>query len=128
MAGSGAEPKGLRVLIVDDDIDSAEVLDELLRSEGHEVRVAHDGLHALSEAAVLQPQVILLETLLRSAEMTAYELCRRLARASEARPRIIAFTSHWKAEEAPLREAGFDAHLEKPIQVERLFEVISAST
>src|SRR5207253_711793 len=69
-------PKCRRVLVVDDNVDAASTLAELVELWGHEVRVVHDGRLALEEAACYQPEVVLLDIGLP--QMDGYEVARRL--------------------------------------------------
>jgi CheY-like chemotaxis protein len=114
-----------RVLIVDDDTDSAEVLCELLLSEGHAAAIAHDGAQALARMSSFEPEFVLLDLDLRS-DADGRQVCRRLiAAASRKRPCIIAMTGALNSDEKELHEAGFDAQVTKPIPVERLLKLLS---
>ena len=127
-ADGGAERSTPRtsVLIVDDNLDAAESLAELMRECGHFVRTAHDGPTALRDAAAFRPDVIVLD--LGLPDLDGYEVARRL-RADErlASTVVVALTGY--GEERHRRrteEAGFDHHLTKPVDIERL-EAILAS-
>jgi two-component system, chemotaxis family, CheB/CheR fusion protein len=106
----------LRILIVDDSHDSADMLATLLQFTGHETFTAHDGLAAVEAAARLDPDVILLDIGLPI--LNGYEAARRIReqRGQQRRPLLIALTG-WGQEEDRRRseEAGFDAHLVKPV-------------
>jgi CheY-like chemotaxis protein len=114
----------LRVLVVDDNVDSAEMLQLLLGSMGHEARTAHDGRSALSLVASDPPEVVLLDIGLP--DMDGYEVARQI-RAHQRRPlRLIALTG-WSEDEARQRalDAGFDHHLTKPTDPDTLQRLLS---
>lgn len=109
-----------RILVVDDLPDNLESLAMLLRLSGHEVETAEDGATALECAERYQPEVMLLD--IGMPGMDGYEVCRRL----RAQPwgqdiRVVALTG-WGQEEdrRSTREAGFDAHLVKPVDLAEL--------
>lgn len=110
-----APRRRLRVLVVDDNADLVEMLTLLVRERGHEVRHALDGETAIAAALAFQPDVALLDLGLpvRSGLDVARELRRH---PKTAATRLIAITGWGQAEDrARTREAGFDAHLTKPI-------------
>jgi CheY-like chemotaxis protein len=114
-AGRPSQAQGrARALIVDDDQDSAELLQELLEGEGYEVGLAHDGPRALSVASAMRPEVVLLDIHLRSA-MDGYDVCRQLSAALDRPRRIIAMTGPIAIDHDQLRTAGFDDYVQKPI-------------
>lgn len=113
-----------RVLIVDDDADSADLLVQLLEMRGHEVRAVHSASQALSEAAEFLPQVAILDVGLP--DMSGYELA-QLLRKSEALAtgRLIAVTGYsGDAVVARCKMAGFDQHLVKPVDLEALARAV----
>ena len=112
----------LRVLVVDDNVDAAEVLREGLETSGHRVSIALDGPSALGEAAAFAPEVAVLDIGLPG--MDGYELARRLRR-SYPLMRLIALTGYGQKSDidAAIR-AGFDAHCTKPISLAALLEQI----
>jgi PAS domain S-box-containing protein len=104
-----------RILVVDDNADSADSLALLLRLSGHEVATAFDGGAAVSMAASFAPDVILLD--LGLPVLNGYEAAERIRSAQGARrPLLIALTG-WGQEDdrRRSREAGFDCHLVKPV-------------
>jgi PAS domain S-box-containing protein len=107
-----AHPK--RILVVDDNRDAADSLCMLLKSRGHEVRVAYDGLEAVGAAVAFGPEVALLDIGLP--KLSGYEAARRIREAGGAETLLIAVTG-WGQEEdrRRAREAGFDHHLTKPV-------------
>jgi len=106
---------GHRILVVDDNEDSAESLAILLRMSGHDVQIAHDGPSAVELAHVSSPEVVLLDIGLPG--MSGYEVARRLrSRAGAATALLIALTGYGQREDRRRsQEAGFDLHLVKPV-------------
>lgn len=118
-----------RVLVVDDNIDNAWTLSGLLETMGHDVRVAHTGEEGLAAAELFRPEVVLLD--LGLPDLPGYEVARRLrGDARFARAHLVAQTGWGREEDRALgREAGFDAHLVKPLSradLNRLFSGLSA--
>lgn len=120
--GPGVAParERKRVLIVDDSIDAAVALAEVLGDFGYVTRVAHDGVTALREAGEFLPQVVLLDIGLP--RMDGFELAQRLRQeAGLSGAQIIAVTGYGTdSDRARSRAAGIDAHLVKPIDTDRL--------
>ena len=115
-----------RILVVDDNADSAEMLRTALEHLGHVVDVASDGPSALSSAASFQPSVVLLDIGLPI--MDGYEVARQLRNADNAlgRVRLIALTGYGQeADRQRAHDAGFHHHLVKPIDLERLRRILS---
>ena len=109
-----------RILIVDDNRDAAEILARLLSRAGHQTRLAFDGEEAVEQAGEFTPDVVLLDIGLP--KLNGYEACRAiLANAKQARPHVVALTG-WGQEDdrAKSRNAGFHAHLTKPISFDEL--------
>jgi PAS domain S-box-containing protein len=121
---AGAAPR--RVLVVDDNVDSADSLAMLLQVNGHEVRVAYDGPAALREAAAFVPEVVLLDIGLPG--MNGYEVARKLREMPEAKGTLLVAQTGWGQAEDRRRskEAGFDHHLVKPVDVPKLLELLGA--
>jgi signal transduction histidine kinase/ActR/RegA family two-component response regulator len=107
--------KPKRILIVEDQLDAAEMLASLLRLDGHEVRAAHDGPSALEAAREYQPEVVFLDIGLPG--MSGYQVARHLREhAGENRMRIVALTGYGREEDRHRsHEAGCDRHLVKPV-------------
>jgi two-component system CheB/CheR fusion protein len=123
---SSPEARPLRVLVVDDNVDGAESLAMLLRlGEGHEARVAHDGPAALAAAGEFRPDVVLLDIGLPGG-MDGYEVARRLAATDEGKNvLLVALTGFGREEDRRhSREVGIEAHLVKPVDVDRLRELL----
>jgi PAS domain S-box-containing protein len=113
-----------RVLVVDDNVDAAEMLDVLLKSLGHKTCVAHDGLEALKRAADFHPDIVLLDIGLPGAD--GYEVARGLRALRKDDPlRIVAITGWGQdADKQKSRQAGFDVHLVKPVDPAELMRVL----
>jgi signal transduction histidine kinase/ActR/RegA family two-component response regulator len=123
-AESHAQPC-LRILIVDDIPDVADVLKMLLDLEGFDTRVAYSGPAALASAREFQPDVVVCDIGLP--EMDGHEIARRLRADPDIAPaKLIALTG-WgtEAEIRRTRESGFDFHLVKPVDANALLALIS---
>jgi PAS domain S-box-containing protein len=114
-----------RILLVDDNRDSAETLAMLLRDLGNEVRTAFDGLEAVAAAAAFGPDVILLDIGLP--KLNGYDACRRIRQQPGAKDIAIIALSGYGQEEDRRRskEAGFDQHLVKPMELPTLEQVLA---
>ena len=127
--GSGVEraPAGARrIVVADDNRDSAESLALLLGLQGHDVRMAYDGLEAVAEVERFAPDVVLLD--IGMPEVDGYEAARRIrALASTPRPRLIALTGWGQAQDKQAAlGAGFDHHLTKPVELDALLDAVYA--
>jgi len=124
--GSAASERKRRVLVVDDNIDAAETMAMLLDQLGHEVSVAHDGEAALAAASENHPEVVLLDIGLP--RMDGYEVCTRLRHEGSNQALIAAVTGYGQPEDRrKAQEAGFDAHLLKPVSLEALKALLRAA-
>ena len=116
---------GRKVLVVDDNVDSAESLSMLLELSGHEVYLAHDGEQALAEFELRRPDVVLLDIGLP--KLDGFEVARRLR--SDDRNRdllLIALTGYGKDDDRNRgRDAGFNHHLVKPVEPETLMKLLA---
>ena len=119
-------PDPLRILIVDDHEDTAEMLSMLLTGKGHETQVALDGTAALVAAAAFQPHIGLLDLSLPG--MSGYELAHRLrAMPGLTHIRLVAVTGHGSdAHRARARSAGFHDHMLKPVNPEAVEAVLAS--
>ncbi|MET0410033.1 MAG: ATP-binding protein [Polyangiaceae bacterium] len=113
-----------RVLVVDDNQDSAELLRTMLRIAGHDVTIAHDPPAALALAERFAPEVAVLDIGLPV--MDGYELAARLRQLPQTRTcKLIAVTGYGQSEDHSRSErAGFATHLVKPISVEQLLQLL----
>ena len=112
--------KGLRVLVVDDNVDVAESCALLLRLKGQEVRVAHDGIKALEVARDFRPELVLLD--IGMPGMDGYEVARQLRQQPGTQGALlVALTGYGQGEDRERSlAAGLDAHLVKPVAPEAL--------
>jgi signal transduction histidine kinase/ActR/RegA family two-component response regulator len=116
-----------RILVVDDNLDAAESLRELLHSEGHNVEVLQDGAAALARLEDFRADIVLLDIGLPRMDgyMVAHAIRERFA-LSGRRPRLLALTGYGRDEDRNAAiKAGFDAHLAKPADPRRLLQMIA---
>jgi CheY-like chemotaxis protein len=119
-------PSARRVLVVDDNADSAESLALLLEMSGHRVFTAHDGEAAIHAADTHRPDVVLLDIGLP--KMNGHDVCRYIRAQPWGRDITLVALTGWGQETDRRRshEAGFDGHLVKPVQPGALFELMTA--
>ena len=117
---------GWHVLVVDDNVDSADSIAMLLQLSGHEVRVVYSGQAALETSIEYKPDIVLLDIGLPG--MDGYEVARRLREhAALKEVKLIAVTGYGQdADRLQSQEAGFDYHLVKPVDAQKLQEVLVA--
>ncbi|MEX5747088.1 ATP-binding protein [Massilia sp. X63] len=120
-------PAALRVLVVDDNVDAAVMLAMLLEASGHEVLVEHGARAALARAHEARPQVFLLDIGLP--EMDGKELARRLRAEPATRDALlVAVTGYGQdSDREQIMAAGFDHHLVKPVDMERLEAILAGA-
>ena len=113
-----------RILIADDNRDSAETLAALLRMEGHEVTSVHDGPVALSAFSEIKPDVALLD--IGMPGLTGYEVARRMRQSTSGASLTLIAITGWGQDIDKERAyaAGFDHHLTKPVDPHRLAELL----
>ncbi|HEX4522173.1 MAG TPA: ATP-binding protein [Casimicrobiaceae bacterium] len=125
----GIEPTAaaspLRILVADDNRDSAESLAALLRMVGHQVRIAHDGVEALGIASEYRPDAVVLD--IGMPKMNGYEVARKLRTQAWGKEMIIVAASGWgqDADKQRSRECGVDHHLVKPLEPSSLLRVLA---
>ncbi len=127
-ASSASSAKGSRrTLVVDDNVDSAESMALVLRLQGHEVRLAYDGQSALEEAQSFRPEVMFLD--LDLPKMDGYEVARRLRLEPAMRDMtLVAMTGYGQEEDRQrTQEAGFQLHLVKPVDFNKVDELLSSA-
>jgi CheY-like chemotaxis protein len=117
----------VRVLVVDDNVDAAESLAELLRLSGYAVKTAPDGGAALGVVESFRPEVALLDLGLPG--MDGFELARRLReRPVTQGALLVAVTGYGREEDVRLaHDAGFDHHLVKPVDLPALRELLATA-
>jgi signal transduction histidine kinase/ActR/RegA family two-component response regulator len=120
--------RALRILVVEDNDDARRMLGAALAHEGHEVRTAASGASALAQAAELHPEVALIDIGLP--DLDGFEVARRLRAAErEERAALVALTGYGQSDDRRRTlEAGFDAHLVKPVSTELLLRAVGAVT
>jgi PAS domain S-box-containing protein len=125
-AAARAKPIGpsLRVLVVDDNVDTASSIEMLLKHSGHDVRTAHDGPTALEEAFDYRPNVVLLDIGLPG--LNGFEIAKRL-RQQPALQNVVLVAMSGYGRESDLQRsfgAGFDHHLIKPGDFGRVLQIL----
>lgn len=112
------------ILVVDDNRDAADSLSSLLKLCGHQVLTAHDGNTAVEVAVRERPAVILLDIGLPG--INGYQACRAIREAGLTNSMIIAVTGYGQEEDRKLTEqANFNAHLVKPVELEKVLKFIA---
>jgi CheY-like chemotaxis protein len=122
---SAARPR--RVLVADDNLDASETLALLLRFDGHEVHVAHDGLEAIELFERLQPDVAILD--IGMPRLSGHEVAQRIRALDTGRAVILIALTGWgqKADKDRAAASGFDFHFTKPVEPTKLSELIMSS-
>lgn len=113
--GRYAEPRSLRVLVVDDERDSVDMLTLLLNDEGHEVRGLTRGKEVLDAVADFNPDAVLLD--IAMPDTSGYELAKEIRRRyGEVKPMLIAISGRYKQVSDKMlgQIVGFDHYLTKP--------------
>ena len=107
----------LRILVVDDNRDSARSLSKLMNLIGHKTQIAYDGLEAVEAAGTFRPEVILLDIGLP--KLNGYQACYKIREQPWSKNILIVALTGWGQDEDRLKskEAGFDGHLVKPVDV-----------
>jgi signal transduction histidine kinase len=113
-----------RVVVIDDNVDAAEVIQVMLESLGHVVSVAHDGRSGIGLVRRLAPDVVVCDIGLQ-AELDGLQVARELSVAGNA-PYLVALTGFGRDEDrARALNAGFNVHLRKPVDLATLQRVVS---
>jgi PAS domain S-box-containing protein len=117
----------LRILVVDDNTDTAASLAILLNLAGHETRTAHDGLEAVATAEKFRPDVVLLDIGLP--RLNGLDACRRIREQPWGKNTFLVALTGWGQEEDRRRskDAGFDAHVVKPVDYSVLTSLLAQS-
>ncbi|MDP9252368.1 MAG: ATP-binding protein [Chloroflexota bacterium] len=122
-AAVAALPKR-RILVVDDNVDAADALAELLRDYGHDVRAVHDGLSAIEQAALHRPDIVLLD--IGMPGFDGYEVARRMRSELGLKATLVALTGYGEARHRRLsHDAGFDQHVTKPVDIRKLEKLLT---
>jgi PAS domain S-box-containing protein len=123
-AFNGRAGSNKRILLADDNRDAAESLALILRLEGHDVELAHDGHSALQAFARLRPDVALLD--IGMPKTNGYDVARQIRAAPDGHGVLLIAITGWAqdSDKAQSRAAGFDHHLTKPIEPETLIGLL----
>lgn len=115
-----------RVLIVDDNRDSADSLSMLLKLSGHQVKTGYDGEQALQVAEAMRPEVMLLD--IGMPKLNGYEVCRRIREEAWGKDVFLIALTGWGQDEDRRRtdEAGFNEHMVKPVDPAQLVKLLAA--
>ena len=115
-----------RILIVDDNRDSADSLAMLLKIMGHEVGTAYDGEQAVEAAEALRPDVVLLD--IGMPNLNGYDACRRIREQPWGQGMFLIALTGWGQEEDRRRteEAGFNQHIVKPVDPAALMKLLAS--
>lgn len=119
-----AKPASQRILVADDNADSAETCAMLLQLWGHEVRVAGDGQAAVDAAREFRPQIALID--IGMPRLNGYEVAQAVRRADWGRDMVLVAVTGWGQDEDKQKAAaaGFDRHLAKPVDPQQLQPLI----
>jgi PAS domain S-box-containing protein len=125
-AGEPGPAARRRILVVDDNRDSADSLAMLLKFMGHEVGTAYDGEQAVEAAGALRPDVALLD--IGMPRLDGYAACRRIREQPWGRPMFLIALTGWGQEEDRRRTeaAGFDHHMLKPVDPAELLKLLAS--
>jgi signal transduction histidine kinase/CheY-like chemotaxis protein len=123
---AAGEGKPREILVVEDNLDAGETLAEILALQGHRVHVARDGRSGLELARRHRPETVLCDIGLP--DLDGYQVARELRRDPALRAtRLVALTGYAQPEDLEAaREAGFDAHLAKPPEIDALLAALSS--
>ena len=121
-----AAPASLHVLVVDDNQDAADTLAEVLKIMGCRTATAYDGLEGVEKAEQLRPDAVVLD--LGMPRLNGYEACQRIRALPWGKAVRLVAVSGWGQQEDRRRsmEAGFDAHLVKPVAPDELMKLLGA--
>jgi PAS domain S-box-containing protein len=125
MPAENTNPEKRRILVVDDNVDSAQTLGMMLSMMGNEIHMVYDGIEAVEAAASFRPDLILLDIGLP--KLNGYEACRRIREQPWGNEIVIIACTGWGQEEDIRRgkEAGFDRHMVKPVDPEALNAILA---
>jgi CheY-like chemotaxis protein/two-component sensor histidine kinase len=117
-----------RVLIVDDNQDSADSLAMLMQITGNKTYMAHDGVEAVEAVEKYRPEVVLLDIGLPG--LDGHEVCRRVREQPWGKDIVVIALTGWGQEDDRRKseEAGFDGHLVKPVDYDKLLELLASLT
>ncbi|HYM80124.1 MAG TPA: chemotaxis protein CheB [Candidatus Limnocylindria bacterium] len=124
-AGAPGTTTARRILVVDDNRDSATSLAMLLKLAGNQTHIAYDGLEAVEAAATFRPEVVLLDIGLP--KLNGYEAARQIRAQPWGKKMVLVALTGWGQDEDrhKSREAGFDAHMVKPVDLAALTKLLA---
>ena len=122
---SSSSEKRMRVLVVEDNVDAAESLAQLLRNAGHDVEVVHDGHAAVETILTKKPEVVLLDIGLPG--LDGYQVAEQIQRQGvQPPPHLIAVTGYGSdADMMRAKEVGIDQFIVKPVDPRRLKHMLA---
>lgn len=120
-------PETMTILVVDDNVASAQTLGWMLELSNHTIVLAHSGLEGLQKAREIQPDAILLDIGLP--DVNGYDVCREIRKDPRLSNTLLIAQTGWgqKRDMEIAYEAGFDYHLVKPISLDNLNEIFGAN-
>jgi CheY-like chemotaxis protein len=120
-----AERSSRRILVIEDNLDSAEVLQTFLEIHGHEISVDYDGANGLETARQENPDVIICDINL-SGDLDGYDIAEEIKRNEQTKSIfLIALSGYGRIEDKEKsKAAGFDSHLVKPTNFDDLLELL----
>ena len=123
-----ARQDALRILVVDDNVDSADSISALLASQGNDVTTVNDGAHALESSARAPPDVALLD--IGMPNMNGYDVATKLRLQPHGKDMLLIAMTGWgqEVDRTRSRASGFDFHLVKPLDFEELQRVLAGAT
>ena len=118
-------PTRRRILVADDNVDSATSLTMLLEIMGNEVRTAYNGMEALDVAAAFRPDLILLD--IGMPDLNGYEACRRIRDQPWGKATVLIALTGWGQDEDKRlsQEAGFNHHMVKPVDLAHIEKLLA---
>jgi len=124
MSAVAAPPRALRVLVIEDNADAAEVLRIMVSSWGHQVTVAWNGEDALRRAEELKPDVLLLDISLP--RVHGHEIARQVRSRPWSSGVTMIAISAWALDQdrRQSRQAGIDHHFSKPVDAKKLYRLL----
>jgi CheY-like chemotaxis protein len=115
----------LRVLVVDDNRDSADTLAMVLQLSGNETQVSYDGEQALRAYDSFRPDVMLLD--IGMPTLSGHEICRRIRSKPGGKSVVMIAQTGWGQDEdrKMTQEAGFDHHMTKPVSTDAIMKILT---